>query len=390
MNLVTATRGDYGGPGWDIHPGAAGWAHRSPLAMLRSRGAARWYLGAGLSLIWLISFGPDLIASSGGPLSLIAAIALAALFGAAFLVAAPFSWGMPARSRLLPAAGLFLLSFALFPWVGWGVRGLWTYVGVTIGMAAPRLRTTWLLLLGLGAAAVFAGVQLEGWTEGILWIPAIIISISAMMAAFARNIAAMNALRATRDAMAEMAVEHERSRVARDLHDILGHSLTVITVKAELAGRLIDVDPPRARTEMEQVEQLARGALTDVRATVAGYRGVSIAGELAAARAALDAAGIEAELPGATDAVPAQRRELAGWVIREGVTNVIRHAHASRCRIRLTATGLSVEDDGTGPSSVSDAGGSGLVGLRERVEAAGGRLTVGRSDLGGFLLRVTL
>jgi hypothetical protein len=126
-------------------------------------------------------------------------------------------------------------------------------------MAVP-LRLTWLLLLALGAAALLAGVALTAGTRTSSD-PAIIISISAMMAAFGRNIAAMNALRATRDQMATMAVERERSRVARDLHDILGHSLTVITVKTELAGRLIDVDPERARAEIGEVEQLARGAL---------------------------------------------------------------------------------------------------------------------------------
>ena len=144
---------------------------------------------------------------------------------------------------------------APIPWIGWGVRGVWSYVGVAIGMAVVRLRTTWLLLIALGAAALVTGVISDGWTESVLFLPAIIVSISAMMAAFGRNIAAMNALRATRDQMAQMAVERERSRVARDLHDILGHSLTVITVKSELAGRLVDVDPAQARIELDRVER---------------------------------------------------------------------------------------------------------------------------------------
>lgn len=317
-------------------------------------------------------------------------IALLVIFGASFLVAIPVSRLLPLHLRLVPAAWLFLLSFSLFPWIGWGVRGVWSYVGVAIGMAVVRLRTTWLLLIALGTAALVTGVISDGWTESVLFLPAIIVSISAMMAAFGRNIAAMNALRATRDQMATMAVERERSRVARDLHDILGHSLTVITVKTELAGRLIDVDPERARAEIAEVEQLARGALTDVRATVADCRGVSISGELAAARAALEAAGIEAQLPGSTDMLPADRRELAGWVVREGVTNVIRHAHASRCRIELTARAVAICDDGVGPRVDEAVCGNGLVGIRERVESAGGRLTIGRSDLGGFLLKATL
>ncbi|EXJ51416.1 sensor histidine kinase [Microbacterium laevaniformans] len=379
---------DFGEPRWNIQP-TDGTSPRTVKGILTGRGAVRWYTGSALSMIWLLTFIPILTAD--GPVRAIVPLTLLAVFAVGFLVGAPLAWAPRAtRHRLLPAAALFVFSFSLFPWAGWEVRGLWTYVGVLVGMAVLPLRLTWLLLFALGAASLLAGVALNGWNEDILWIPAILISISAMMAAFARNIAAMNELRATRDQMATMAVERERSRVARDLHDILGHSLTVITVKTELAGRLIDVDPERARTEIAEVEQLARGALTDVRATVAGYRGVSISGELAAARAALEAAGIEAQLPGSTDMLPADRRELAGWVVREGVTNVIRHAQASRCRIELTARAVAICDDGVGPRADEAVGGNGLVGIRERVESAGGRLTIGRSDLGGFLLKATL
>lgn len=393
MSSVSALTGggpshDFGEPRWNIQP-TDGSAPRTVKGILTGRGAVRWYTGAAVSMIWLLTFIPILTAD--GPVRAILPLTLLAVFAVGFLVGAPLAWAPRAtRHRLLPAAALFVFSFALFPWAGWEVRGLWTYVGVLVGMAVLPLRLTWLLLLALGAASLLAGVALDGWNEDILWIPAILISLSAMMAAFARNIAAMNELRATRDQMATMAVERERSRVARDLHDILGHSLTVITVKTELAGRLIDVDPERARAEIAEVEQLARGALTDVRATVAGYRGVSISGELAAARAALEAAGIQAQLPGSTDMLPADKRELAGWVVREGVTNLIRHAHASRCRIELTARTVAICDDGVGPTVDETAAGSGLVGIRERVESAGGRLTIGRSDLGGFLLKATL
>lgn len=379
------------GPGWVIRPGRRDAGHGGGLGeLVFSRGAARWYLGGAFALIWLISVVPALLETASGALSVTVGLLLLAVFGAAFLFAVPMSWWLPQRWYLLPAAALFALSFALFPWVGWGIRGLWTYVGVVIAMAVAPLPLTWTLLLALGVFAAFAGIMLDGWSDEVLWIPAVLVSISAMMAAFARNIVAMNELRATRDRMAAMAVERERSRVARDLHDILGHSLTVITVKSELAGRLVDVDPARARTEIGEVESLARGALADVRATVAGYRGVSLSGELAAARAALDAAEIAADVPGSSDAVPPERRELAAWVVREGVTNVMRHAAASRCRIRIAEHEVTIDDDGVGPVVRADQAGTGLAGLRERVESAGGRMTVGRSDLGGFALRVQL
>jgi two-component system, NarL family, sensor histidine kinase DesK len=199
--------------------------------------------------------------------------------------------------------------------------------------------------------------------------------------------------------IADLAVQTERARFARDLHDILGHSLTVLTVKAELAGRLVGIDPERAGQEIAEVEQLARHALADVRAAVSGYREATLPRELASARVALEAAGIVAELPGAVDDVPPERRELLAWAIREGVTNVVRHSKAGRAWVRLDRNGVEIADDGVGPDVAgtsplaeqgdrSDAREHGLAGLRERAAAAGGHVVVGRRDGGGFILRV--
>lgn len=120
---------------------------------------------------------------------------------------------------------------------------------------------------------------------------------------------------------ARLAVEEERGRLARDIHDILGHSLTVITVKAELAGRLLDVDVERARGEIASLEALAREALADVRGAVVGVRDISLAGELARAKAALAAAGIDSTIPNAVDDVDPSLKELFAWTVRESVTN---------------------------------------------------------------------
>ena len=146
-----------------------------------------------------------------------------------------------------------------------------------------------------------------------------------------------------------LAVSEERNRFARDLHDILGHSLTVITVKAELAQRLLDVDPARAKAEVADLERLSRDALSDVRRAVEGYRELTLPGELARARTALAAAEIDADLPNSTEEVPSDRRELFAWTVREGVTNVIRHSGARRCTVRLTPDAAEVLDDGRGP-----------------------------------------
>lgn len=196
---------------------------------------------------------------------------------------------------------------------------------------------------------------------------------------------------------ARLAVENERTRFARDLHDILGHSLTVITVKAELAGRLLESDDPaardRARAEVADLERLSRDALADVRRAVAGYRDLTLPGELARARAALDAAEIDADLPNSTEDVPSDLRELFAWTVREGVTNVIRHSGARTCRIRLHPDAVEVHDDGSGcvePAwrAAGDAtAGAGLAGLRERA-AALDAVVVTRVLDPGFVLEV--
>ena len=194
---------------------------------------------------------------------------------------------------------------------------------------------------------------------------------------------------------AELAVENERTRFARDLHDILGHSLTVITVKAELANRLLDVDTERARAELADLERLSRDALADVRRAVEGYRELTLPGELARARTALAAAEIEAELPNSTDEVPSHLRELFAWTVREGVTNVIRHSGATRCTVRLGADAAEVVDDGAGPVATGGVvegahTGSGLVGLRERAAAVGGTVTTRVEQPRGHTLRVAV
>jgi two-component system sensor histidine kinase DesK len=196
--------------------------------------------------------------------------------------------------------------------------------------------------------------------------------------------------RALADARAELArltAENERSRIARDLHDLLGHSLTTITVKAGLAHRLGKTDPQRALDEIAEVEALARQSLSDVRAAVSNYRDVTLAGELATGREVLRAAGIVADLPRAVDVVDPSNQELFGWVVREGVTNVVRHAHASSCAVRLSASEVEIVDDGVG---VPSDPGNGLAGLRERVAAVGGTVDAGPLQPRGWRLRVSL
>ncbi|WP_181772643.1 sensor histidine kinase [Amycolatopsis pittospori] len=211
-------------------------------------------------------------------------------------------------------------------------------------------------------------------------------SITAAMFFMANLVRAVRKLEAANQEIATLAVAGERERLARDLHDILGHSLTTITVKAGLARRMLESgkDDGRAIDEIREVEGLTRSALSDIRATVSEYREVSLSAELAGARAALRAAEIDADLPHAVDNVDPGLQRTFGYVLREAVTNVLRHSAAKRVKVRFGQTWLEVEDDGRGGET---AAGNGLRGLTERLEAVGGTLKASAPAGGGWLLR---
>jgi two-component system, NarL family, sensor histidine kinase DesK len=209
--------------------------------------------------------------------------------------------------------------------------------------------------------------------------------LAVAMAATMQVIRANEALAETRAELARLAAENERIRIARDLHDLLGHSLTTITVKAGLARKLGPHDPSGAVNQITEVEELCRGVLADVRAAVSGYREVTLASELARGQELLRAAGITADLPTATDVADPAHQELFGWAVREGLTNVIRHSRARSCAVRVSASSVEIIDDGQGSTA---AAGNGLSGLRERAAAAGGGVDAGPAQPAGWRLRV--
>jgi two-component system sensor histidine kinase DesK len=210
------------------------------------------------------------------------------------------------------------------------------------------------------------------------------------------------ALKETRAELARMAVAEERLRISRDLHDLLGHSLSVIALKSELAGRMIETDPQRAAKEIAELEAVARRSLAEVRQAVTGYRQPSLAAELAATRRMLASAGIDCRVdaPGSYD-LPPEVDALLAWTVREGSTNIVRHSGARDARITVTVTGASASaeltDDGAGPpaghaepAAATGTAGTGLAGLAERAARLGGTLQAGAGGHGGFRVRVTV
>jgi two-component system sensor histidine kinase DesK len=250
--------------------------------------------------------------------------------------------------------------------------------------ALPRL-----VSLAVGTAAVVLAVLVAVFTDGDegQWVVATIVFAVAVMTGGIRLMSDRG--RAYEVMSRELALVEERERVARDVHDVLGHSLTVVTVKAELAERLVDLDPERARAELAEIQALSRQALAEIRATVGGLRAARLDAELDSARTALAGAGITGHVPTDHATVDPRHRVVLAWVLREAMTNVVRHSDADECWVELDSNRLTVRDDGRGLEDRPE--GNGIRGIRERVEAAGGRLSLTTGAQGhGTVLEVTL
>lgn len=316
-------------------------------------------------------------------------VALVAVFVAVYL--GPFAaWsGHPSRRRRL-AVVVVMSAIAVTYLLVDGAGGLVfsPYLALAMVTMAP-VRMAIATSLLLAAAVTILPELVPSWgIEGQQWaIGAPTVIVTFVMASVRSSTRSRIALSRAQAEVEALAAEQERLRIARDLHDILGHSLTTLALKADLASRLAVRDPAAAQREMEAVGELARQALGDVRSTVAGYREVSLVSELANARQVLLAAGIEADLPASTEELDGDLRDLFGWVVREGVTNMVRHSGASHASVVLGARSIDIVDDGHGPSGAVD--GRGLAGLTERVSVQGGSVETGPGPGGrGFRLHV--
>ncbi|MFI7107946.1 sensor histidine kinase [Nonomuraea sp. NPDC050227] len=270
--------------------------------------------------------------------------------------------------------------------------GAWLTLPVyTVVLYGFTLPPAW-ALAGVGvnlAVVVSAGVLTGDEFAGVVVLGLQVVTLGVLFISIRNSRVLTLRLHEAQGEVARLAATEERLRIARDLHDLLGHSLSLIVLKSELAGRLAE-ESPQVRQEIADIESVARQALVEVREAVTGYRQRSLSEEIDGARSVLRAAGVRAEVRVSGTPLPDLLDGLFGWAVREGVTNVVRHARAARCEIQVTCDGehatLEIMDDGRGGEPQGT--GSGLGGLRERVTGAGGTMEAGGAPKGGFRLRV--
>ncbi len=322
---------------------------------------------------------------------------LLALVGVAVSAAAPLVanvLGWHARRWVGPLSVSVLVALAVATTTGYGSSwwSVWTVLAVTACNAVPVRAGPWLVV------AVPAAASLTLWTSGAssddVWTSAITVFLAGAISwVLARLLMTIGALREAQDALARIAVTQERERFSRDLHDLLGHTLSVIVVKAEAVRRLSARDPAAAMQHTLDIESIGREALEEVREAVSGYRRTTLRAEVARAVDALDAAGITADVSLPDLALPVPAEDALAWVVREGVTNVVRHSGARSSRLVVTSSDgtarLELTDDGTGGGVPERSRSNGLTGLGQRLAAVGGALEAGATSE-GFRLAATV
>jgi two-component system sensor histidine kinase DesK len=335
--------------------------------------AARWQP---IDLVWLIYtvfFFADPV-QRGSPRGWLVFAGAYACFLAIFVL---FLWVRSLRKRRLLLLAMAVLGSAYYPMNNGAGSGIFIYVA----SLAPYMTASF----GVAAATVVAAtlvstaegllLHLNAWALGSMCILTVTIGGANLFGAV-RKATHQRLLRA-QEQIEHLAKVAERERIARDMHDVLGHTLSVVVLKSELAGKLLAGDAEQARREIGEVEQIARRALSEVREAIRGYRSEGITAEIARARRALDAAGVRLDWQTQSLRLEPAHESVLSLVLREAVTNILRHAGATSCRLELAAdargTRLTVHDDGRGASEYV---GNGLRGMRERVEALGGRLRV--------------
>lgn len=293
----------------------------------------------------------------------------------------PFSDTLRPLSAVLVVVAAGIVLVAMLAGVPSGITLMIYLVALVVVALPPRIGYP------LGAVTIAVFLTYSAIAYGAQAIALAIITVSVYVSVVGSSYHTRQANREITVGKREAVVD-ERERVARDVHDGLGHTLTVISLKSDLAAKLIDRDPERAKEEIAQVNDLSRQAIAEVRATVSGLSTRQLSTELAAAEDLAHEIGLDFQVAGEPEDVDPRHRILFGWVLREAMTNVIRHARASSVRVEMGDSHIRMCDDGVGFDSDTVAG-HGLSGLRQRVEDAGGTMTVASSGGSAWLAPAT-
>jgi len=285
-----------------------------------------------------------------------------------FLLACLAAMGL-GLARTNEGSSVFIIFTASF--MAWVIENpKWAFVGIGVLVT----------LLGIDAYFFHAPIG--------FWISSVVVSLGVGISNihFAERNRADRKLRMAQDEIEHLAKVAERERIARDLHDVLGHTLTLIIVKSTLAGKLLENYPQKAKSEIADIEKVSRDAMAEIRNTLRGYSTYKLCDEVQRAKSALESAGVAVESAAADVPLTPAQESVAALIMREAVTNVVRHSHARNCRLRIAGDNgncvLEIQDDGRGGL---EAEGNGIRGMRERIEALGGTLT--RETSAGTRLR---
>lgn len=351
MKIVASTREH----GWPFYMPLAYFGFFFLQPILDRVGLRQWLFTAIGTIVFVVLY-LGVLWTENKPWQL-AGLGAMVLVGTAY---APFNGG---------ASCFFIFAAALLPYVletDFAVLG-----SIAVILAVAGLETWWL--------------HLSGWF--LFYSCALSVVVGGTNIYFAQRTRMYRKLEIANEEIEHLAKVAERERIARDLHDVLGHTLSVIILKSELAGKLMDRDPERAKAEIADVEQTSRAALADVRSTIRGYRAHSLEAELKQARATLETAGVTVKAESEEVRLTPAQESVVALVVREAVTNVVRHARARNCHLKLAPVNgtcrIEIHDDGRGGGAVE---GNGLRGMRERIEALGG--TLEREHSVGTKLRI--
>ena len=319
------------------------------------------------------------------------------LWGVLTLLSYPTFLWLYAKALLAPrriawryAIGMAALSLLLLRWYPSGLS-YFVFGCVMLRISAQRLALANYILQLLAMNLVYVGVATWlGYPKELwLWVPAMTLVIGIIVNVEHASQEKDAALALSQEEVRKLAATAERERIGRDLHDLLGHTLSLITLKLELSRKLFERDPARAKSEMEDAERVAREALAQVRSAVTGFRAADLAAELASARLLLETSQVQLDYPAPPQGLPLQAERGLALVLREAITNISRHAHATQAQVEFVredaAVQLHIRDNGRGGVTVD---GNGLSGIRLRVHELGGSVSVNSPHAGGTQLLV--